>query len=377
MIRLFFVSHSIPPTNDLLENIGGMQRASLQLLEALRNEVHFNVLPFLLMSSWRFIHIQTAFFLIKLIFRLPIAIRRQRPEIVLFSSMVTAAVMLFIKKKGSSPKYVAIAHGRDVTLPNPLYQIILKCVFKKLDGVIAVSSATKASCMACGLSSDQVVVIPNAIPPGYDTLPIPPKTIADFLFQNHHIPREARPVLLTVGRLVLRKGHAWFIEHVLQRLDHDVIYLIVGDGPEYDTIRQTIARSPKRHTIALLGKMPEDWLLGLYEYADIFVMPNISVPGDIEGFGIVLLEANRAGLPAVVTDIEGITDVVTDGLNGYRVKQNDAAGFANKIDSLLKKNMKQAKPQIQQHVRGHFIWPCVIEKYNRYFASLSPRATQS
>jgi phosphatidyl-myo-inositol dimannoside synthase len=66
-----------------------------------------------------------------------------------------------------------------------------------------------------------------------------------------------------------------------------------------------------------------------YAAADLFVMPNIPVEGDMEGFGIVLLEANRAGVPAVASDLEGIRDVIEPGENGYRVPHGNPINLPN------------------------------------------------
>ena len=75
-------------------------------------------------------------------------------------------------------------------------------------------------------------------------------------------------------------------------------------------------------------------LKNAYSASDIFIMPNIPIPGDMEGFGIVLLEANLAGTPAVAADLEGIKDVIENGKNGYKIEVRDSKSFSNKIDTL-------------------------------------------
>ena len=147
-------------------------------------------------------------------------------------------------------------------------------------------------------------------------------------------------ILLTVGRLVPRKGVRWLVTEVLPRLAErraDWIYLVVGEGPE----RQAIAEAARRdqrvaQRVHLLGQISDDELRTAYAAADLFVMPNVPVPGDSEGFGIVHLEARAAGLPVVAADIEGISESFISGEDGWLVPAGDAAAFVDAIDRGLR-----------------------------------------
>ena len=82
---------------------------------------------------------------------------------------------------------------------------------------------------------------------------------------------------------------------------------------------------------ALLGTLALSGALLPCLLGDLFVMPNVMVPGDMEGQGLVLLEAALCGRPAIAAAMEGILDVVTEGANGHLVPTEDAAGFAEAI----------------------------------------------
>jgi phosphatidylinositol alpha-1,6-mannosyltransferase len=142
-------------------------------------------------------------------------------------------------------------------------------------------------------------------------------------------------VLLTVGRLIRRKGAAWFAEQVLPRLAADVVYAVVGEGPEREAIRAAAERAGVAPRIRLLGRLSDDLLAAAYAASDIFVMPNIEVAGDLEGFGLVALEAAAAGLPVVAADLEGIADAVRDGENGILAPPEDSVAFAAAIERVL------------------------------------------
>ncbi len=101
-------------------------------------------------------------------------------------------------------------------------------------------------------------------------------------------------IVLSTGRLVKRKGVNWFVEAVLPGLvrdDERIVLVVSGDGPERSEIEATVDRLDLRDHVRLLGRTSDDVLRDLYNGSDVFVMPNIRVPGDMEGFGRVLLEA--------------------------------------------------------------------------------------
>src|SRR5699024_6222186 len=144
-----------------------------------------------------------------------------------------------------------------------------------------------------------------------------------------------KKIILTVGRQVKRKGHEWFIEHVMDNVKNDIVFVIAGDGPERANIEAAREKSAKKENIVIAGKIPEKLLNACYSAADLFVMPKIPVRGDMEGFGIVILEANRAGVPVISADLEGMRDVIKQGVNGYRVPHSNSREFAGKIDDVL------------------------------------------
>ena len=112
-------------------------------------------------------------------------------------------------------------------------------------------------------------------------------------------------VICAVGRQVERKGHAWFVREVMPKLAAGARLWLAGDGPEAAAIAAAAGQAGVEDRVLRLGAIPEPQLHALYRGADLMVMPNVPVAGDIEGFGLVLLEANLNGLPVVCADIEG------------------------------------------------------------------------
>ncbi len=368
-MRILYISHLHPPKGQPLESVGGMQNVSMQMVRALKERENVEVDTIILNASWRFIGIKTFFFLFSLLWRIRGAVKRFEPDVVLFSSMVTAGVLPFLMRKPDVP-FVTINHGQDVTLPVSIYQWYLPKVFRCLDGVISVSSATRQACIERGMAPEIGVALPN----GFDAdvkKKLPDKDEAKkILGDEFDMDFSQKHLLLTVGRQVKRKGHQWFIEEVLCKIRSDVAYLIIGDGPEHETIKTARKNSSLKQKIIIAGKQPENILNAAYAAADLFVMPNIPVEGDMEGFGIVLLEANRAGVPAIASDLEGIKDVIEQGINGYRIPVGNSEAFAEKVDTVLATELKTLSDTSASYVVETFSWRSVVGRYLEFLKSV-------
>ena len=184
-------------------------------------------------------------------------------------------------------------------------------------------------------------------------------------------------VLCSLGRHVERKGFAWFVTEVLPRLPDDVVYALAGEGPETDNIRGAIERAGLQNRVFLLGRVSDDDLHRLYAGADLFVMPNIHVPGDMEGFGVVMLEAGLSGAPAIAAGIEGILDVIEEGQNGSLVESGDAQAFVDAIMPFYDDHgsVVAAAHRAREYTERTFSWDAVADRYVTALESLVAERT--
>jgi phosphatidylinositol alpha-1,6-mannosyltransferase len=246
-----------------------------------------------------------------------------------------------------------------VVLPVGPYQKWLPTVFRSLDAVLPVSRATGAACSTRGASPEIIYVQPNGIQLNrFSSI-----QERDWLQNTLEVPTGSF-FLISVGRQVKRKGSAWFVEHVLPLLPDSVQYVIVGTGPEDASILRAAERAGVSARVHPLGRVSEEDLPLALHSADLFVMPNVPVPGDMEGFGVVMLEAALCGLPTIAACLEGVADVVVDGQNGHLVDPLDAEGFASHIRAYVEDpaSLRALSGRATAFTTDRFAWPAVADQ---------------
>jgi glycosyltransferase involved in cell wall biosynthesis len=149
----------------------------------------------------------------------------------------------------------------------------------------------------------------------------------------------------------------------MPKLNPQYLYVIAGDGPEKNNIQKIITQKKLQKRVFLLGKIDSETLKFLYNLADIFVMPNIKVKGDMEGFGIVALEAASYGLPVIASNIEGIKDAVLEGTTGFLIEEKNSFKF---VEAIKKINLNREK--IIKAVQNKFSWTIIAKQYQKIFS---------
>jgi glycosyltransferase involved in cell wall biosynthesis len=175
-------------------------------------------------------------------------------------------------------------------------------------------------------------VIPNAVDPQRYR----PENDGSAARARHGI-REGESVVLFVGRMVLQKG----IENLVEAA-RSVAYakfLLVGGGPEIDSLRRLAARLGVAERVIFTGQVSQEDLPSYFAACDVFVLPSVS---RLEAFGIVALEAMASGKPVVVSDIPGVREVITDGKEGLLADPVDPEDLGGKIRILLADDRKRS-----------------------------------
>jgi len=259
-------------------------------------------------------------------------------DIVLGGSGLVAPVTALLSRIAKA-RSVIFVHGLDLVVDNWVYQKFFVPFLRRHDRVVANSQNTRRIAIDKGCQSSQVLVVH----PGSR---IPPESVLnDAASIRTRLGLENRKIVLSVGRMVRRKGLAEFLENAWPRImamQPDAILLVVGDSPD-DALLQDpegAKRSMKaiercgKDTVRFLGAVEDDVLWNCYAAADVLVFPLIRVKGDVEGFGMVAIEAAASGTPTVAFPVGGVVDAVADGVNGSLVPEGEYEAFADVVVSI-------------------------------------------
>lgn len=162
-------------------------------------------------------------------------------------------------------------------------------------------------------------------------------------FTPRHAPpvpenRESRPMILSVGRLVPKKGHEDLIEACARLRDRGIRFrcVIVGSGPLRGELDALIGRLGMGAEVSLRGAMTHADLVGLYREADLFVLaPRIAENGDRDGIPNVIAEAMASDVPVIATDVSGIPELVAHEVSGLLVPSRQPEALAGAVQRLL------------------------------------------
>lgn len=261
---------------------------------------------------------------------------RERPAVILAGSGLAAPVAVVLARIFGAVS-VTVVHGLDLVADSDIYQKLFVPFIRRSDYLIANSDNTARLATAAGAQPDKITVIH----PGADVEP--QERGGSVAGLRKELRLEGAKILLSVGRLIPRKGIAEFIAHAFPAIKRQVPavkFLIIGDAPENALnrsrdvpakIRAVIAANTFEQDILLLGKVDDETLARAYRAADLFVFPAIDMEDDVEGFGMVAVEAAAHGLPVVAFAAGGIPDAVCESVSGYLVEPGDYEGLAARV----------------------------------------------
>lgn len=265
---------------------------------------------------------------------------RQRFDIVLAGSGLSAVAALAAARR-SNARAVVYVHGLDLLARHALYRGLWIPALRRFDLALANSANTADIAARLGVACGRIVVLHPGV-----RLPRDDQGSGEAFRAQHHLGR--RPVLLSVGRLTARKGLSEFILHALPAIKErhpDVVLVVIGDdAPDALTGTGTAGREALQDladrqglsdNVRLLGPCDDDALSDAYRAADVHVFPVRDLPGDVEGFGMVAIEAAAHGLPTVAFAVGGVPDAVAPGHSGSLVQPGDYADFARRTSALL------------------------------------------
>lgn len=297
-----------------------------------------------------------------------------KPRFVVAGSGLTAP-MAKLAALRCGGKAIAYVHGLDLVARHPVYRMLWRPFLRKLDHAWANSASTADIAARIGVARRRISVLhPGVSLPGED-----PDATAR---ARERFGLDDAKVLLSVGRLTLRKGLAPFIRNALPEIERQhpgTVFLIVGEDAAdaidargagvREAITSAAAEAGMEHVVRLVPHCSDAVLAGIYQAADVHVFPVVAVDGDIEGFGMVALEAAAHGTPTVAFAMGGIPDAVDHGTSGRLVAPGDYAAFAAEVCRLLEGADGSLRAGARRFA-GRFEWSLFGDKLRASLAEL-------
>ncbi|MBU1203174.1 glycosyltransferase family 4 protein [Patescibacteria group bacterium] len=232
--------------------------------------------------------------------------------------------------------YIISLHGLDINLALKNKPELTKKILHNAKHIIVNSQSTALSLKGLDLDEKKISLIYPSVDlvDKYDTRVLE-------AFRKKLDIKDGEKILLTVGRLVKRKGHDLVIDAISQLKDeYNIKYFIVGSGPEKDNIKKLIKEKNLNKKVFLFENIKDQEKIYFYKMSDVFVMPHRSEEGDIEGLGIVYLEAANMHIPIICGARGGVTEIFSP--DDVLMVENADVRQLNRHLRYLLKNKKEA-----------------------------------
>lgn len=237
-----------------------------------------------------------------------------------------------------------------------------KWTFQGADKIFAVSDFTKRLVVKnCGVSPENVIIVNN----GVDTKEFFPTEKPVALEKKFNI--KDKSVFFSVSRLCDYKGvdQALKAFYELKKTYSDFCYLIGGAGPDEPRLRKLTQKYGLEEHVIFLGKVPDSELNKYYNLCDCFILlsrADIWTP-NVEGFGIVFLEAAACGKPVIAGNSGGVPDAVENNKSGWIVNPRDTRAILEKMRLVI--NDSDSVKELKVYARnraGEFTWQRVVDR---------------
>ncbi|MFG3338113.1 glycosyltransferase family 4 protein [Streptomyces tendae] len=262
-----------------------------------------------------------------------------------FGAAAPLGLMAPALRKAGAERLVATTHGHEAGWAQlPAARQLLRRIGESTDTITYLGEYTRSR--IAGALTPEAAARMVQLPPGVDEKTFHPASGGDEV--RARLGLTERPVVVCVSRLVPRKGQDTLIRAMPRILaaEPDAVLLIVGGGPYERDLRRLAEETGVAASVHFTGAVPWSELPAHYGAGDVFAMPCRTRRGglDVEGLGIVYLEASATGLPVVAGDSGGAPDAVLDGETGWVVRGEDPNESADRITTLL------ADPQLRRRM---------------------------
>jgi glycosyltransferase involved in cell wall biosynthesis len=308
-------------------------------------------------------------------------VKRFRPHIVhIFFGIPSGPVAYLLKKVYNLP-YVVFLGGRDVPRPRsdpPFYRLMygilapaIRSIWGNAKAVVACSNGLRELALRW-LNGSFALPVETQAKACYSSIKINVIPDGVDLSKFRPVEKDANPdatvKILTIGRLIPRKGFDYLIRslpEVIKTARKDFYVEIVGDGPLRDELTCLTEQLHVADKVIFAGTVPYEQLAEKYQQADAFVLSSLA-----EGMPLVVLEAMASGLPIIASGVQGIEDLVEEGVNGHLFPPADHKSLGQYLaavinDDAIRLQMGKESAKIVRK----YDWANIAEQYLRIYGS--------
>lgn len=375
-LKLLFVSHKHPPS------IGGMQTQNFYLKKGLENV--FDLTDVIIKPDQSSIN-----FLITVRGTMNKLLSKQHFDLVYVNDGLLGIITADLKKRYPHVAFFATIHGLEATFPMKFYRNYLIKKLTYFDKLICVSHFTKNHLDTLLNTTAKTTCIAN----GIDHIVPEISKREEAFYDEKYCFLQNKKILISVGRPVKRKGFSWFVKNVLPSLGEEVVYLIAGPFPSKSVLKSIIniilprrinhlldlllgyptdaqeLKSMKNSKLKILDRVPQGELNYLIKKAHLFIVPNIDVDGDSEGFGLVALEGAIREKVVLASDFQGLKDAIINNENGLLLPAGESDVWIQTCNNLLSntKDLTLLGRKAKEYTIRHYSWDKMVNQYADLF----------
>ena len=262
-------------------------------------------------------------------------IEKERIEVAAFGAAAPLGLLSASMKKSGVKRTVALTHGHEVWWAKVFpFNLLMRRIGATVDSLTYLGEFTR-NAISAALSQEASHAMVK-IAPGIDVDHFKPVDAASL---RAELGLTNKRVIVSVGRLVHRKGQDHLIESMpaILKVHPDAHLLLVGKGPYLEHLAKLVAKNGLQDSVSFIGRIQYAELPAYICCGDIFAMPSRSrlMGLEVEGLGIVYLEASACGLPVIAGKSGGAPDAVIDGTTGLVVDGTNNEEIAKAAIALL------------------------------------------
>lgn len=264
--------------------------------------------------------------------------------------------------------YKCFIHGEDVETAALSRELswMLRKVFSKASTLIC-NSQNSANILLDKWQVPESKVI--VLHPGVDATRFVPAPKNDITKRS--LGWDDKTVILTVGRLQKRKGQDMIIKALpaIIKQEPNVLYAIIGDGEQRKSLISLADELGVAEHVMFMGEVSDNEMIQSYQQCDIFALPNRTIGNDIEGFGMVLVEAQACGKPVIAGDSGGTSETMVKGETGFIVDCSTPEPLAKQMIHLLSSPHLMSELQInaRKHIEDNLDWKSLTKSIEIVF----------